>query len=46
MPNDLVVPKILNIADTDERLWVSQAPDVWFRPLLFSTSQGYFVNIL
>ena len=23
-----------------------QSEDVWFRPLLFSVSQGYFVNIL
>jgi hypothetical protein len=28
------------------RTQVPQAPDVSFRPLLFSTSQGYFVNIL
>lgn len=24
MPSDFVVPKILNIEDTDERLWVCQ----------------------
>jgi hypothetical protein len=46
MPNDLVIPNILNIEETDERLWVPQAPDVTFRPLLFNTSNGYFVNIL
>jgi 2,4'-dihydroxyacetophenone dioxygenase len=46
MPNDLVIPNILNLAETDERLWVPQAPDVSFRPLLFNTSNGYFVNIL
>src|SRR5690606_35568299 len=33
-------------ADCDERLWVPQAPDVTFRPLLLCPSQGYFVNIL
>lgn len=46
MPNDMVVKAVLNTDNTDERLWVPQAPDVWFRPLLLSTSQGYFVNIL
>jgi len=46
MPQDLVVSKILNIDDTDERLWVPQADAVSFRPLLLNTSQGYFVNIL
>lgn len=30
-------------ADLDQ---VPQAPDVYFRPLLLNTSQGYFVNIL
>ena len=46
MPNDLVIPNITSISETDERLWVPQAPDVTFRPLLFNTSNGYFVNIL
>lgn len=45
VPDDLVLPDVLNF-DTDEKLWVPQAPDVWFRPLLFSVSQGYFVNLL
>lgn len=40
-----VVPNILDL-DCDERFWVPQSKDVWFRPLLFSVSQGYFVNIL
>ncbi|KAM0716322.1 hypothetical protein Q7P37_007767 [Cladosporium fusiforme] len=43
---DLVVPHVLHPDSIDERLWVPQAPDVWFRPILFSVSQGYFVNIL
>jgi 2,4'-dihydroxyacetophenone dioxygenase len=42
---DLVIPEIMQF-DNDEKLWVPQAPDVWFRPLLFNTSQGYFVNLL
>lgn len=42
---DFVEEDALNL-DADERLWVPQAPDVKFRPLLFSVSQGYFVNLL
>ena len=42
---DLVVPGVLRL-DPDERLWVPQAEDVSFRPLLLSVSQGYFVNLL
>jgi len=42
---DLVVPGILHL-DCDERLWVPQAKDVSFLPLLLSASQGYFVNLL
>ncbi|EGU80368.1 hypothetical protein FOQG_03725 [Fusarium oxysporum f. sp. raphani 54005] len=45
VPDDLVVPGIFDF-ECDERLWVPQAPDVWFRPLLLSVSGGYFVNIL
>jgi 2,4'-dihydroxyacetophenone dioxygenase len=30
----------------DEREWVSQAPDVAFRPLMLNVTQGYFVNVL
>ncbi|HET7479254.1 MAG TPA: 2,4'-dihydroxyacetophenone dioxygenase family protein [Rubrobacteraceae bacterium] len=45
MPDDLVVPGILDL-DSDERLWVPQATDVSFRPLLLSVSEGYFVNLL
>jgi hypothetical protein len=48
LPNtldDLVELGALDL-DCDERLWVPQAPDVTFRPLLFAVSQGYFVNIL
>ncbi|KAF4448481.1 cupin 2 domain-containing protein [Fusarium austroafricanum] len=45
VPDDLVVLGIFDI-ECDERLWVPQAPDVWFRALLFSVSGGYFANIL
>jgi len=43
--DDLVLAGVLD-ADCDERLWVPQSEDVFFRPLLLSVSQGYFVNIL
>ena len=45
VPEDLVVPGVLQL-DCDERLWVPQSEDISFRPLLFSVSQGFFVNIL
>ena len=43
MAADLVVAPVI---PDDERIWVPQAPDVWFRPLLLSVSQGYWVNLL
>ena len=46
VPADLVELGALDIDGTDERLWVPQAADVAFRPLLLSVAQGYFVNIL
>jgi len=30
----------------DERLWVPQAPQVWFRPLLLNRSGGQWCNLL
>lgn len=30
----------------DERVWVPQAPNVWFRPLLFNTVSGGWCNLL
>jgi 2,4'-dihydroxyacetophenone dioxygenase len=36
----------LDLDGADERLWVPQAPNVSFRPLLLSVSHGYFVNLL
>jgi quercetin dioxygenase-like cupin family protein len=30
----------------DERLWIPQAENVWFRPLLLNTVQGEWVNLL
>ncbi|OZC73620.1 cupin [Rhodococcus sp. 06-462-5] len=45
MLDDMVELGALDL-DCDERLWVPQSPDVTFRPLLLSVSQGFFVNIL
>jgi 2,4'-dihydroxyacetophenone dioxygenase len=45
VPDDLVIAEALDL-DADDRIWVPQAPGVWFRPLLLSVSQGYFANIL
>ena len=39
---DLVIPVI----PEDERLWVPQAKDVWFRPLMFNTVEGAWTNLL
>lgn len=30
----------------DERVWVPQADNVWFRPLCLNVSQGYWTNLL
>ena len=30
----------------DERLWVPQAPNVWFRPLFLNRTTGEWVNLL
>jgi quercetin dioxygenase-like cupin family protein len=43
MAADLVVSPV---RPEDDRVWVPQAPHVWFRPLLLSISQGYWVNLL
>lgn len=39
---DLAVP----VLPEDERLWVPQAENVWFRPLLLNTVNGEWVNLL
>ncbi|WP_086924495.1 2,4'-dihydroxyacetophenone dioxygenase family protein [Variovorax sp. JS1663] len=40
---ELVIPEVL---PEDERQWVPQSANVWFRPLMLNVTQGYFVNIL
>ena len=42
-----IVPEIAEAAlPDDERVWVPQAPGVWFRPLLFNTVSGGWCNLL
>ena len=40
---EIVVPHAI---PQDERLWVPQAENVWFRPLCLNASQGYWMNLL
>ncbi|MSU88493.1 cupin [Rhodobacteraceae bacterium 2CG4] len=40
---DIVVP---DAVPQDDRVWVPQAENVFFRPLCLNASQGYWVNIL
>ncbi|WPZ33993.1 2,4'-dihydroxyacetophenone dioxygenase family protein [Thalassobaculum sp. OXR-137] len=40
---EIVVP---NAIPTDDRLWVKQAENVFFRPLCLNVSQGYWMNLL
>ena len=42
-----MIPELMTAAiPADERVWVPQAPGVWFRPLLFNTVQGAWANLL
>ena len=40
---EIVVPQAVPL---DERIWVPQAENVWFRPLCLNRSQGYWMNLL
>jgi 2,4'-dihydroxyacetophenone dioxygenase len=42
-PPEIVIPDAI---PQDERIWVPQAENVWFRPLCLSASRGYWQNIL
>ncbi len=45
--SDGVLPEIaVAVEPDDERVWVPQAPNVWFRPLLFNTVIGQWWNLL
>lgn len=46
MQPDIVLPGVLRDWLADDNLWVPQTPTVWFKPLLLSPSNGYFVNLL
>ena len=47
LPAKGIVPELANAAmPDDERVWVPQAPDVWFRPLLLNTVSGGWCNLL
>ena len=41
--NEIVIPSPV---PDDERVWVPQMENVWFRPLCLNASQGYWVNLL
>jgi hypothetical protein len=41
--SEIVIPSAV---PDDERVWVPQMENVWFRPLCLNTSQGYWVNLL
>ena len=40
---EIVVPQAI---PEDERIWVPQSENVWFRPLCLNRSQGYWNNLL
>ncbi len=42
-PPEIVIP---DAVPTDERMWVPQAENVWFRPLCLCASRGYWQNLL
>ena len=42
-PPELVIPSVL---PADERVWVPQGENVWFRPLCLCASRGYWMNLL
>lgn len=44
--HSLVPDMAVTAIPEDERLWVPQAENVWFRPLLLNTVQGEWVNLL
>jgi 2,4'-dihydroxyacetophenone dioxygenase len=43
---DLVLPGVLSEWLADDNLWVPSSATVSFKPIILSTSQGYFVNLL
>jgi quercetin dioxygenase-like cupin family protein len=45
-PDYLAADMAIDAIPSDERLWVPQAPDVWFRPLILDRVNGQWVNLL
>lgn len=41
--SEIVIPHAM---ECDERVWVPQAENVWFRPLCLNRSCGYWMNLL
>ena len=46
LPPDAVSEIVTQAVPTDERVWVPQAPLVWFRPLMLNTINGGWCNLL
>ena len=46
VPPDAVRELVTVAVPEDERVWVPQAPDVWFRPLMLNTAGGGWTNLL
>ena len=46
VPSHVVADIALKALPDDEHLWVPQATNVWFRPLLLNTVNGEWVNLL
>jgi quercetin dioxygenase-like cupin family protein len=45
-PANVIADVVTAAVPEDERVWVPQAPNVWFRPLLLNTVQGGWCNLL
>jgi len=46
-PNDAAKEVVVEaVIPEDDRVWVPQMENVWFRPLCLNTVQGYWVNLL
>lgn len=47
LPSPAIPDEIAEVAvPDDDRVWVPQADDVWFRPLFFNTVMGGWCNLL
>lgn len=46
LPPDAVADIVVPVIPEDERVWVPQAPQVWFRPLMLNVTNGGWCNLL